>query len=130
MQPCQGGAAEEATAEVPQIHNREGLLLHPRHSRRVLRCSTTRYQTATTEAHGTSGTGRIREADFLAATPQQPTGQSAQGSNVNSLPLDNMLRAITIVQEIMAEFSGAVTKDNKILAIRKILLNLMGQNGH
>jgi hypothetical protein len=32
-----------------------------------------------------------------AATPQKPTGQSTQASNVNSLPLDNMLRAITVV---------------------------------
>jgi hypothetical protein len=28
-----------------------------------------------------------------------------------------MLRAITVVQQIMTEFSGAVTKDEKILAM-------------
>jgi phosphopantothenate synthetase len=51
---------------------------------------------------------------------QQPTGQSAQASNVNSM--DNILRAITVVQQIMTEFSGAVSKEEKIL-------KLMEQNG-
>jgi hypothetical protein len=57
------------------------------------------------------------------------TGQSAQASNVNSLPLDNMLRAMTVVQQIMTEFSGSVSKDEEILAFTKIVLNLMEQNG-
>jgi hypothetical protein len=64
VQPRQEGAAEEATAEVPENHSREGVLLHRRHSRRVLRCSTKRWQTATT-APGNSGAGCIREAEFL-----------------------------------------------------------------
>jgi hypothetical protein len=58
---------------------------------------------------------------------QQPTGQSAEASNVNSM--DNMLRAITVVKQIMTELSGAVSKEEKILAIAKIVLNLMEQNG-
>jgi hypothetical protein len=65
--PIIAGAATPgpAAAEVPQNRNREGVPLHCRHSRRVLRCSTPRWQTATTTALGTSGTGRIREAEFL-----------------------------------------------------------------
>jgi hypothetical protein len=72
----------------------------------------------------------FEKASSSAATPQQPTGQSAQASNVNSFPLDNMLRVITVVQQIMTEFSGAVSKDEKILAITQIVLDLMEQNGH
>jgi hypothetical protein len=66
-------------------------------------------------------------------TPQQrqlPTGQSVRAQNVNSEPLDNMLRVVTVVQQIMTEFNGAVSEEDKIVAITKIVLNLMKQNGH
>jgi hypothetical protein len=59
---------------------------------------------------------------------QQATGQSVPAPNVNSMPLDNMLRAITVVQQIMTELSGAVSKKDKILAITQIVLDLMEQN--
>jgi hypothetical protein len=71
----------------------------------------------------------IEKPSSSAGTPQQPTGQSAQASNVNSLPLDNMLRAITVLQQIMTEFSGAVSKQDKILAIAKFVLDLIEQTG-
>jgi hypothetical protein len=35
-----------------------------------------------------------------------------------------------VVQQIMTEFSGAVTEEDKIVAITKIVLNLMKQDGH
>jgi hypothetical protein len=41
-----------------------------------------------------------------------------------------MLRVVTVVQQIMTEFSGAVSEEDKIVAITKIVLNLMKQNGH
>jgi hypothetical protein len=41
-----------------------------------------------------------------------------------------MLRAVTVVQQIMIEFNGAVSEEDKIVAITKIVLNLMKQNGH
>jgi hypothetical protein len=43
--------------------------------------------------------------------------------------MDNMLRAITVVQQIMTELSGAVSEEDKIVAITKTVLNLMKQNG-
>jgi hypothetical protein len=61
---------------------------------------------------------------------QQPTGHSVGARNVNSEPLDNMLRVITVVQHFMAEFNGAVLEEAKIVSITKIVLNLMGQSGH
>jgi hypothetical protein len=72
------------------------------------------------------------ESRISAPLPQlnQPTGQSVRACSVNSEPLDNMLRVITVVQQIMTEFNGAVSEEEKILAITKIVLNLMKQNGH
>jgi hypothetical protein len=39
-----------------------------------------------------------------------------------------MLRVVTVVQQIMAEFKGAVSEEEKIVAITKIVLNLMKSN--
>jgi hypothetical protein len=61
---------------------------------------------------------------------QQTTGQSVPAPNVNSLPLDNMLRVVTVVQQIMTGCNGAVSEEDKIVDITKIVLNLMKQNGH
>jgi hypothetical protein len=61
---------------------------------------------------------------------QQKTGQSVRAPTVGSQPLDNMLRVVTVVQQIMIEFSGAVSEEDKIVAITKIVLNLMKQDGN
>jgi hypothetical protein len=62
---------------------------------------------------------------------QQKTAQSVRAPNVNSLPLDKMLKVVvTVVQQTMAEFNGAVLEEAKILVITKTVLNLMEQNGH
>jgi hypothetical protein len=37
---------------------------------------------------------------------------------------------VTVVQQIMTECNGAVLEEGKIVAITKIVLNLMEQNGH
>jgi hypothetical protein len=42
-----------------------------------------------------------------------------------------MLRVVVmVVQQIMTEFNGVVLEEAKIVAITKIVLNLMEQNGH
>jgi hypothetical protein len=47
------------------------------------------------------------------------------------LSLDKMLRVVvTVVQQITTESNDAVLEEDKILAIIKIILNLMEQNGH
>jgi hypothetical protein len=38
--------------------------------------------------------------------------------------------AVTVVQQVMTEFNGAVLEEYKIVAITKIVLNLMEQNDH
>jgi hypothetical protein len=60
----------------------------------------------------------------------QKSGQSVRSPTASSQPLDNMLRVVTVVQQIMTEFNGAVSEEEKIVAITKIVLNLMKQNGH
>jgi hypothetical protein len=60
---------------------------------------------------------------------QQATGQAVGASNVNNLPLDNMLSIVTVVQQLMTEFSGAVSEEEKTVVI-KIVLNLMKRNGY
>jgi hypothetical protein len=62
---------------------------------------------------------------------QQKAGQSVRAPNVNSLFQDKMLNVVvTVVQQIMTASSGAVLEEAKILAIIKIVFNLMEQNGH
>jgi hypothetical protein len=61
---------------------------------------------------------------------QQITDQSVQAPNVNSLSLDEMLEVtVMVVQQIMSESNGTVLEGAKILAITKIVLNLIEQNG-
>jgi hypothetical protein len=73
-------------------------------------------------------------ADVKLSTPasgqQKNADQSVRVPTVNSQPLDNMLRVVTVVQQIMTEFNGAVSEEDKIVTITKIVLNLMNQNGH
>jgi hypothetical protein len=72
----------------------------------------------------------VEKPSAPASVRQQETGQSVPATNVNSLPLDNMLRVITVVQQITTEFNGAVSEEAKVVAITKTVLNLMKQNGH
>jgi hypothetical protein len=58
----------------------------------------------------------------------QTLGQSVSAPNVDSFPVNNMIRALTVVQQILTEFNNAVTMEAKIQAITKIVLTLMQQN--
>jgi hypothetical protein len=49
---------------------------------------------------------------------------------VNGSSVDDMFKVATVVQQIMTELNGAVSEEDKIVAITKIVLNLMKQNGH
>jgi hypothetical protein len=62
------------------------------------------------------------------AQPQQ-SGQSVRAQKANSQPLDDM-RVVTVLQQIMTELNGAVSEEDKIVTITKIVLNLKKQNGH
>jgi hypothetical protein len=58
---------------------------------------------------------------------EQKTGKSVQAPPVNSDPLD-MFRALTVVEQIMAELKGAASEEFKFLAIAKIVFKLMKEN--
>jgi hypothetical protein len=61
---------------------------------------------------------------------QQETGQSVRAPLVNSQPLGNMLRVVTVLQKIMTEFIAAVSEEDKTLVITEIVITLMKQNDH
>jgi hypothetical protein len=62
------------------------------------------------------------------ATSHQETSQSVLAPSVNNDTHD-MIRVITIVQQIMTELKGAVSEEAKVLAITKILVKLMNKDG-
>jgi hypothetical protein len=71
-----------------------------------------------------------RKSSVPAPVQGQETGQSVQAPNVSSHPFHNMLKVVTVVQQNMTEVSGVLSKEEEILAITKIVLKLMNQNGH
>jgi hypothetical protein len=71
-----------------------------------------------------------RKASVPAPVQQQKTGQSFQACHLSSQPFDNMFNVVTDVQQIMTEVSGALSQDEKIMAIPKIVFNVMNQDGH
>jgi hypothetical protein len=58
----------------------------------------------------------------------QKTGQSVQAPTVNSDSLE-MYRALSVVEQNMAELKGAASEEDKFLSVAKILFKLMKQNG-
>jgi hypothetical protein len=66
----------------------------------------------------------------IRAPTLQQTGQSVQAPLVNSQPIDNMLKVVTVLQQIMTEASRAKSQEEQIVAITKIVLKLMNQNGY
>jgi hypothetical protein len=58
----------------------------------------------------------------------QKAGKSDQAPTVNSDSLE-MFRALSVVQQIMAELNGAPSEKDKFLSVAKIVFNLMKQNG-
>jgi hypothetical protein len=77
-----------------------------------------------------AGPNPVGKRSVPAPVLQKDAGQSVPATDVNSPPLDNMLRVVTVVQQIMTEFNCAVTEEDKMVAITKIVLNLLKQNGH
>jgi hypothetical protein len=55
-----------------------------------------------------AGPTPVGKRSVPAPARQKDAGQSVPATNVNSPPLDNMLRAVIVVQQIMTEFNDAV----------------------
>jgi hypothetical protein len=62
------------------------------------------------------------------STTSEQTGQSVLAPPVNNVNVD-MYNVIPVVQQIMTDHKDAVSEEAKILAITKIVFNLMKNNG-
>jgi hypothetical protein len=72
-----------------------------------------------------------RKSSVTAPVQGEGTGQSVQAPNVSSHPYENMLKVVTVVQQIMRKVSGVLSQQEQIMAITKIVFNLMmNQDGH
>jgi hypothetical protein len=60
----------------------------------------------------------------------QISGQTAEAKNVNINTTDDGLLAFTMVQQIMIELSGAMTKIEKCPVITKVVFRLMKNNAN
>jgi hypothetical protein len=58
---------------------------------------------------------KARKSSVPAPVQGQETGQSVQAPNVSSHPFDNMLKVVTVVQQIMTEISSALSEEEKIV---------------
>jgi hypothetical protein len=61
--------------------------------------------------------------------PQQEIQRTGLSVETSSSTNSDTLKATTVVQQIMRELSESVSEKEKILAIAKLVLNLMKQNG-
>jgi hypothetical protein len=59
-----------------------------------------------------------------------PKFQSAVEQCTVGSTLDSVFRIATAVQQIMTEFNCAVSEEEKIVTINKIVIKLMNINGH
>jgi hypothetical protein len=117
LQTRQRGAPKKEGTENTQNYFGEGVLLKHHHSRCLLRGSTPRQRRPTAAATAISQVPvapppTSAKQNIRAPALQQTTGQSVQAPLVNSEPLDNMLRAVTVVQQIMTEVSGAQSQED------------------
>jgi hypothetical protein len=133
LQARERGAAEEEISENSQNYNGNGVPLKrttPGVSFASLRGSTHQQHQPQALQAPTTGQPATEKKSVPAPAEPQRSGQSVCGQNVNSQHLDSMMRVVTVIQQIMTEYSGAVSEEDKIMAITKIVLNLTKQNCH
>jgi hypothetical protein len=56
------------------------------------------------------------------------TDQSVRAPTVSSLPLDNMFKVVSVIQQSMTQFSNAETEETRTMVITKLVLYIMKQN--
>jgi hypothetical protein len=72
----------------------------------------------------------VEQPKFLNPLHQHETGQPDPTPKVNTWPLACMFQVVSVVEQTMTKFSDVESKQGKILAVSKIILNLIQQNGH
>jgi hypothetical protein len=60
---------------------------------------------------------------------RQETGQSVQAPNESNNAQEEMFRAYTVAQQIMAELKGTASEETKIVSLATIVYKLMKSNG-
>jgi hypothetical protein len=121
LQIREGGDAEKEVTKNTQGYNTKDVL-KSRHLRCVLRSSIEQQYRPQTHQMAVASPAMMepRVRVPLQQHEQQETGQSVGGPNVNSLHLKNsILRIVAAVQQFMTEFNGAVSEEEKIVAITK-----------
>jgi hypothetical protein len=131
LQPRKGDLSEE-NSEGTQAKYRKGLLqIH--HPRNVLRGGSTKQGRPNQQSHphqdAVAAPDTVDRPRVQTSPKWQKAGQSTPAQIVNSFPQDNMVRVVTAVQQFMTEYNDAVSKEAKIQAISKTVLNLLKQNG-
>jgi hypothetical protein len=61
---------------------------------------------------------------------QHETGQSVQAPTVNSIPVDNIFRAVSLLQQIMTEISAVESEEARTLTTAKLVSYITTQHGH
>jgi hypothetical protein len=61
---------------------------------------------------------------------QHETGRSVHAPTVNSLCVDNIFRVVSLVQQIMTDFSDAESEEDRTMATAKLVSYITTQHGH
>jgi hypothetical protein len=135
MQTCEEAATKTEVTENTQDYNGKVVLLKYHHPRCLLCGGSPRQHTEQQRPQALQvpvASPFVAKKQSASAPEQlQQRGQSVQATNINSLSLNKMLKVVvTVVQQIMTESNGPVLEEATILAITKIVLNLIKQNGH
>jgi hypothetical protein len=126
----------KTVAEHAQDYNRKGVLFPPHHPRTILHGGATQQHSQqqkqphppTTAQACPATVGKMSAPPPSRHNQQQVPSQSVQAPDVNSSSLNDMFKVVTTVfQQIMRELNGAESEEDRIVAITKIVLQLMKQ---
>jgi hypothetical protein len=74
--------------------------------------------------------GEMSAPSPLRHNQQQVPSHSVQAPNANSSSVNNMFKVVTVIfQQIMTELNGTKSEEDTIMAVIKIVLKVMKQNG-
>jgi hypothetical protein len=134
LQARPGRSPQKKGTENTKEHNGKGVLFNIHQARSVLRGGSAEQRRATAAGSSTMGFCGISSLRGKRSVPapvrQKDAGQSVPATDVNSLPLENMMRVVSVVHQIVTEINSSVSEEDKIVAITEIVLNLLKQNGH
>jgi hypothetical protein len=78
---------------------------------------------ASSNHHNSKSSGHNTHQDS-----NQTSGQSMQAKNINSNAMDDTLAAVSMMQQLMTDLSGAATEQGKVIVITEVVLRLLKNN--